>query len=72
MPGTSTARGSRSLGGARLQLGIAADRDFGAVLAEGWLGLEPHEVDRAPLLDLLGELLSLIGGGAERMRGRGQ
>ncbi|HXZ85592.1 MAG TPA: hypothetical protein VEI82_08890, partial [Myxococcota bacterium] len=33
-------------GSAGLRIGIAAERDFGAVLAEGWLGLEPHEVER--------------------------
>jgi hypothetical protein len=51
-------------GSGGLELGIAAERDFAAVLAEGWLGLEPHEIERDQLLDLLCELLALIGAGA--------
>src|SRR5262245_25970949 len=51
-------------GGAGLELGIAAERGFGAVLAEGWLGLEPGEIGRSQLLDLLCELLALIGAAA--------
>ena len=48
-------------GSAGLELGIATERGFGAVLAEGWFGLEPHEVERGQLLDLLCELLALVG-----------
>jgi hypothetical protein len=48
-------------GNAGLELGIAAERSFGAVLAEGWLGLEAHECERSGLLDLLCELLALVG-----------
>jgi hypothetical protein len=51
-------------GAAPLELGIAAERGFGAVLAQGWLGLEPDALERALLLDLLGQLLGLIAGRA--------
>jgi hypothetical protein len=54
-----------ALGGEQgLELGIAADRGFGAVLAQGWLGLEPDDVDGPIILDLLGQLLCLITGRA--------
>jgi hypothetical protein len=54
-----------ALGGASgFELGIAADRGFGAVLAQGWLGLEPDGVDGPIVLDLIGQLLSLITGRA--------
>jgi hypothetical protein len=51
-------------GDERLDLGIAAGRDFAAVLAEGWLGLEAAELEREPRLELVGELLRLIAEGA--------
>jgi hypothetical protein len=43
-----------------LELGIASGADFAAVLAEGWLGLEPDQLEHAPLLELVGELLRLL------------
>jgi stage V sporulation protein SpoVS len=55
-----------SLGGdVQLAIGIAADRGFGAALAEGWLGIPNDRLDRALLVDLLGELLNVMVGGAK-------
>jgi hypothetical protein len=47
-------------GASGVVLGIAAGRDFGAVLAEGWLDLAESELDHATLVDLTGELLRLL------------
>jgi hypothetical protein len=56
---------ARLSGAAPLELGIAIDRGFGAMLAEGWHEIPERDLGDEQITDLVAELLRLV---AERAR----